>query len=87
MNTASNCGYTYTNYRELGDLYERLHDRGLEILAFPCNQFADQEPGSDEDIQTFVRNWGVNFPVFAKVSVDTYFTYGILLTIVFDRSM
>ncbi len=67
MNVASNCGYTYTNYRELIDMYDRLHHRGLEILAFPSNQFGNQEPGTDEEIQTFCKNYGVNFPVMAKV--------------------
>lgn len=70
LNSASNCGYTYTNYRQLRDIYERLHPKGLEILAFPCNQFGNQEPGTDEEIQTFITNYGVTFPVFAKVDVN-----------------
>lgn len=68
VNVASNCGYTYENYRELADLYDRLHDKGLEILAFPTNNFGRQEPGTDEEIQNFVKkNFGVTFPVFAKL--------------------
>jgi hypothetical protein len=49
-------------------MYEVLHDKGLEILAFPSNQFGDQEPGTNEEIQDFCSGLGVNFPVFAKVS-------------------
>lgn len=68
MNTASNCGFTYVNYQQLRQLYEKYQDAGLEILAFPCNQFGAQEPGNDMQIQEFVRNYGISFPVFAKVS-------------------
>ncbi len=68
MNVATNCGFTYTNYLELIELYQRYHQRGLEILAFPCNQFGEQEPASNEEIQMFVKNFGVTFPVLAKVS-------------------
>lgn len=67
VNVATNCGFTYTNYQQLIDLYEKYHKRGLEILAFPCNQFGEQEPGSNEEIQNFVKNFGVSFPVFSKV--------------------
>jgi glutathione peroxidase len=70
VNVASNCGYTYTNYRELNDLYDRYKHRGLEILAFPCNQFGEQEPLSDADIHQFVANYGVSFPVLAKIDVN-----------------
>jgi glutathione peroxidase len=70
VNVATNCGFTYTNYQQLIDLYEKYHKRGLEILAFPCNQFGEQEPGSNEEIQNFVKNFGVSFPVFSKVSND-----------------
>lgn len=69
VNVASNCGYTYTNYRELTDMYDRLHSKGLEILAFPCNQFGEQEPGTNEEIKLFVENYGVKFPVFSKVLI------------------
>ncbi len=69
VNTASKCGFT-PQYDELQDLYERYKDRGLEILGFPCNQFAGQEPGSDAEVQEFCRlNYGVTFPLFAKGDV------------------
>jgi len=67
VNVASNCGHTYSNYRQLREMYDSLHDRGLEILAFPSNQFGNQEPGSNAEIQEFCKSSGVNFPVFAKV--------------------
>lgn len=70
VNTASKCGFT-PQYTELQQLYERYHEKGLEILAFPCDQFAHQEPGSDAEIQTFCQvNYGVTFPVFAKINVN-----------------
>jgi glutathione peroxidase-family protein len=51
------------------ELYARLHERGLEILAFPCDQFGHQEPGANEEIQQFCQlNYGVTFPVFAKIA-------------------
>lgn len=67
VNVASNCGFTYSNYLELSDMYKRLKSKGLEILAFPSNQFGDQEPGTNEEIQMFVKNLSIEFPVFAKV--------------------
>jgi glutathione peroxidase len=70
VNVASNCGYTYSNYRGLVDLYDKYKDKGLEILAFPSNQFGEQEPGTDAQIQEFCGNAGVNFPVFKKVNVN-----------------
>ncbi|PRX41708.1 glutathione peroxidase [Planifilum fimeticola] len=69
VNTASRCGFT-PQYRELQQLYEAYRNRGLEILAFPCNQFANQEPGSEEEIQKFCEtNYNVTFPLFSKVKV------------------
>ncbi len=69
VNTASQCGFT-PQYRELQELYEQYRDRGLMILGFPCNQFANQEPGSDEEIRQFCQvNYGVTFPLFAKTKV------------------
>ncbi|MEW9031672.1 MAG: glutathione peroxidase [Planifilum fimeticola] len=69
VNTASRCGFT-PQYRELQQLYETYRNRGLEILAFPCNQFANQEPGSEEEIQKFCEtNYNVTFPLFSKVKV------------------
>ena len=52
VNTATGCGFT-PQYKELQEIYEADHDKGLEILDFPCNQFADQAPGTDEEIHTF----------------------------------
>jgi glutathione peroxidase len=70
VNTASKCGYT-PQYKELEQLHQQYHERGLVILAFPCNQFGAQEPGSNSDIQQFCQlNYGVSFPLMAKVSVN-----------------
>jgi len=70
VNTASQCGFT-PQYKGLQQLYERYHDQGLEILAFPCNQFANQEPGSADDIGEFCElNFGVSFPLFDKIEVN-----------------
>ncbi len=70
VNTASQCGFT-PQYAGLETLYRRYRDRGPVVLAFPCNQFGGQEPGSAEEIQVFCnRNYGVSFPVFAKIEVN-----------------
>ncbi|MDC7226372.1 MAG: glutathione peroxidase [Spirochaetales bacterium] len=70
VNTASKCGFT-PQYGSLQELYEKYNEKGLEILGFPCDQFAHQEPGSDEDIQQFCKiNFGVTFPLFKKVNVN-----------------
>src|SRR5438067_1428450 len=70
VNTASECGFT-PQYRGLEAVYERLKDKGLEILGFPCNQFGAQEPGSEQEIASFCeRNYGVTFPMFAKIDVN-----------------
>lgn len=69
VNTASKCGFT-PQYEELQALYDAYKDKGLEILGFPCNQFAGQEPGSNEEVQQFCRlNYGVTFPLFEKGDV------------------
>lgn len=69
VNTASKCGFT-GQYEGLEKLYEEYKDQGLEILGFPCNQFADQEPGSNSDVQSFCKlNYGVTFPLFEKTDV------------------
>jgi len=69
VNTASKCGYTY-QYDGLEKLYRRYKDSGLVVLGFPSNDFAGQEPGSEEQIEDFCRlTYGVEFPMFAKSSV------------------
>ncbi|SMF66284.1 glutathione peroxidase [Paenibacillus uliginis N3/975] len=69
-NTASKCGLT-PQYGELQKLYDQYRDQGLEILGFPCNQFGGQEPGTSEEAASFCQlNYGVTFPVFAKVDVN-----------------
>ena len=70
VNTASQCGFT-PQYAGLEDLYRRYRDRGFEVLGFPCNQFGAQEPGSAGEIGAFCqRNYGVSFPMFAKIEVN-----------------
>ncbi len=70
VNTASKCGLT-PQYEGLEILYKKYKDKGLMILGFPCNQFADQEPGNDEEIQSFCKiNYGVSFPIFSKIDVN-----------------
>ena len=70
VNTASECGFT-PQYKGLQELYIKYKDRGLEILGFPCNQFGAQEPGSEQEIAAFCeRNYGVTFPMFAKIDVN-----------------
>jgi glutathione peroxidase len=70
VNTASKCGHT-PQYAGLQTLYSALKDKGFEILAFPCDQFGHQEPGTNEEIQQFCQlNYGVTFPVFAKLEVN-----------------
>nr|AAP81673.1 glutathione peroxidase GSH-PX3 [Lotus japonicus] len=71
VNVASQCGLTQTNYKELNILYEKYKSKGLEILAFPCNQFAGQEPGTNDEIQDVVcTRFKSEFPVFDKVEVN-----------------
>ena len=69
VNTASKCGFT-PQFEGLQKLYDAYKARGLEILGFPCNQFAEQEPGSSEEAQTFCKlNYGVKFQIFEKGDV------------------
>ena len=58
------------SYKELQPLYERLAARKFVVLAFPCNQFGGQEPGTAEEIRKFVDGYGVTFPMFAKIDVN-----------------
>ena len=70
VNTASKCGFT-PQYDGLEALYQKYKDQGLVIIGFPCDQFAHQEPGSDEQIAEFCRiNHGVTFPLMKKVEVN-----------------
>ena len=70
VNTASKCGFT-PQYSGLEELHKRYTARGFEVLAFPCNQFAGQEPGDAEEIQNFCSlNYKVTFPLFDKVDVN-----------------
>ncbi|MBX7255409.1 MAG: glutathione peroxidase [Candidatus Hydrogenedentes bacterium] len=69
VNTASKCGYT-PQYADLESLYQKYHDKGLEILAFPSNDFGGQEPGSESEIKEFCSTkFNVTFPLFSKVPV------------------
>jgi glutathione peroxidase len=70
VNTASKCGFT-PQYQGLESVHRELHSRGLEVLGFPCNQFGKQEPGGEAEIGAFCeKNYGVTFPLFAKVEVN-----------------
>jgi glutathione peroxidase-family protein len=64
------CGLTGSNYQQLEQLHERYHDKGLSILAFPCNQFGGQEPGTEAEIKDFVKKYNVTFEMFGKVNVN-----------------
>ena len=69
VNVASRCGFS-SQYQGLQNLYVRYRERGLEILAFPANNFLGQEPGTNEEIQSYCSlNFDVTFPLFAKISV------------------
>lgn len=70
VNVASKCGFT-PQYTGLEALYRDYHERGFEVLGFPCNQFANQEPGNAEEIASFCSTtYDVSFPMFAKVDVN-----------------
>ncbi|XP_022858372.1 putative glutathione peroxidase 7, chloroplastic [Olea europaea var. sylvestris] len=71
VNVASKCGLTSSNYTELSHLYEKYKTQGFEILAFPCNQFGGQEPGSNPEIKQFAcTRFKAEFPIFDKVDVN-----------------
>ncbi|MQL41317.1 redoxin domain-containing protein [Escherichia coli] len=75
VNVASGCGLTSSNYSELAHLYDKYKNQGLEVLAFPCNQFGMQEPGSNQEIKQFAcTRFKAEFPIFDKVDVNGPFT-------------
>ncbi|PWA96208.1 Glutathione peroxidase [Artemisia annua] len=71
VNVASKCGFTNANYPKLNELYKKYNSKGLEILAFPCNQFLKQEPESSEKVEEFAcTRFNTEFPIFNKVRVN-----------------
>ncbi|GLJ42246.1 hypothetical protein SUGI_0874400 [Cryptomeria japonica] len=71
VNVASQCGLTNSNYKEMNELYAKYKDQGVEILAFPCNQFGGQEPGNNEQIvEVACTRFKAEFPIFDKVEVN-----------------
>lgn len=70
VNVASNCGLTRSNYNQLNQLFEKYEKDGLRIAAFPCNQFAGQEPGCDVDIKNFAEKYNVKFDLYSKIDVN-----------------
>ncbi|CAG7905129.1 hypothetical protein BRARA_D00031 [Brassica rapa] len=71
VNVASKCGFTESNYTQLTELYQRYNDQGFVILAFPCNQFMYQEPGTSQDAHAFAcTRFKAEYPVFQKVCVN-----------------
>ncbi|CDR40064.1 CYFA0S04e02850g1_1 [Cyberlindnera fabianii] len=70
VNVASKCGFT-PQYTELEELYKKFKDDGFVVVGFPCNNFGRQEPGTDEEIQSFCKhNYGVTFPILKKIDVN-----------------
>ena len=70
VNTASKCGFT-PQFKELEELYKEYKDQGFEILGFPCNQFMNQDPADNGDINSFCQlNYGVTFTMFEKINVN-----------------
>lgn len=70
VNTASKCGFT-PQFEGLQELQDKYGDQGFVVLGFPCDQFAHQEPGSEDEIAAFCqKNYGVSFPMFAKIDVN-----------------
>ena len=70
VNVATQWGLTALNYKQLQELNTKYGEQGLKILAFPCNQFGGQEPGTDEEIVEFVAKYGVTFDMFHKIEVN-----------------
>ena len=70
VNTATGCGFT-PQYTELQEMYTELQEQGFEILDFPCNQFGNQTPGTDEEVHTFCTGrFGITFPQYTKIDVN-----------------
>ncbi len=70
VNTATKCGFT-PQYKELQEIYDKYHAQGFEVLDFPCNQFGEQAPGSNEEIHKFCTdNYETTFPQFSKIDVN-----------------
>ena len=70
VNTASKCGFT-PQFEGLESLYQQYKDQGLVVIGFPCNQFGSQDPGSNDEIGAFCqKNYGVSFPMMAKIDVN-----------------
>lgn len=67
VNVASQCGLTASNYKELVEIYDKYSERGLEICAFPCNNFGQQEKGTNEECAAFAERKKAKFPVFGKI--------------------
>lgn len=81
VNTASKCGLT-PQYEGLEKIYKKYREQGLVVLGFPCNQFGAQEPGSAEEISEFCEiNYGVSFPMFAKIDVNGPNTHPLFVTL------
>uniref|UniRef100_A0A5B7BDZ8 Glutathione peroxidase n=1 Tax=Davidia involucrata TaxID=16924 RepID=A0A5B7BDZ8_DAVIN len=71
VNVASKCGFTDSNYTQMAELYSKYKDKGFEILAFPCNQFLRQEPGTSQEAQEFAcTRYKAEYPIFQKVRVN-----------------
>lgn len=71
VNVASACGYTDSNYKYLAELYDKFKGQGVEVLGFPCNQFANQESKCEVDIKNYLKSkYTVDFPMFSKIDVN-----------------
>ena len=70
VNVASKCGLTKSNYKQLNEIYSKFEKDGLQIAAFPCNQFGGKEPGCEVDIKEFIKKNNVHFDMYAKIDVN-----------------